>query len=131
MIRVMPANDPVQGLEHRLKLDRSVHDGECTFPQCGAEAPRRSALGGLASPNDHRGWRLLETAEQLQDTLSGWLGLPLVKGDPEVHDGDVDRARSKQIRRLVGGVHPEAVDALGLEKPGKLLGEILLLPDPP
>jgi hypothetical protein len=102
MIRVMPANDPVQSLEHRLELDRSVHDGECTFPQCSAEASRRSPLGGLAGPNDDRGWRLVEAAKQLQDTLPGWLGLPLVEGDPEVNDSDVDGARPKQIRRLVG-----------------------------
>ena len=128
MIRVMLSNDPVQHLEHRLELDRTVHDGERTFSKGGAETPDRCPLGGLSGPDHDGGRAVLEPAEELKDPLAGRLTLTVIEGDAKIHDRDVNRVLLKQLGGLVGRSHPEAVDPERLEEAGKLVSEVLLLP---
>ena len=128
MIRVMLPHDPVKHLEHRLELDRTVHDGERTFSKGGAEPPDRCPLGGLSGPNHNGGRAVLEPAEELQDPLPGGLTLTVIEGDAKIHDRDVNGVLLEQISRLVGRSHPETVDPERLEEAWKLVSEVLLLP---
>jgi hypothetical protein len=124
----MPADDPVKHLEHRLELDRTVHDGECTLSEGGAETPDRCPLGGLSGPDHDGGRAVLQPTKELQDPLTGGLSLTLIEGDSKIHDRNVNRVLLEQLGRLVGRPHPEAVDAQWLEQTRKLVSEVLLLP---
>jgi len=128
MVGVVTADDPAKDLEHRLELDRTVHDGEGTFAEGGAEPSDGRSLGRLSSPDHDGGRRLVQTTQQLEDPLPGGFPDGLVERDPEVDHGDVDRIRLQELGGLVGGPHPETVDPQRLEQTRELLGEVLPLP---
>jgi hypothetical protein len=128
MVRIVPANDSPENLEHRLDLDGSVHDRVGAFSKSAAQSPRRAAKSRGSWSDDHGRRGGIHSSEELEHTLTRGTVRGTIQGNSEVDDRDVDLLDLNQCSRLISGVRSEAVDADGLKQPGKLFREILPFP---
>jgi hypothetical protein len=128
MVRIVPANDSPENLEHRLDLDGSVHDRVGAFSKSAAQSPRRAAKRRRSWSDDHGRRGRIHSSEELEHTLSRGAVRGTIQGNSKVDDRDMNLLDLDQCSRLISGVRSEAIDTNGLKQPWKLFREILPFP---